>query len=190
MSGEKKAILFMVVGALVCFLVFFSLSKGSFSNTNVMTSKSDTVVVVKVVHDTLRVTVPYEKIKVVTVVKYMSSVDVVIKKPIDTTGSVVPSKPVDSTNNNVVKDTQTCYEASIIEKDSAKIEISICSDSLPKQKPIDLSIHLNYTPAPIQQITITKTNDIYHFYPIYKDWRAYVFAGATFVLGVYVSHHL
>jgi hypothetical protein len=194
--NNTKIILFIVAGIIACIFTSFITNKEFLSNiTGTTVPKSDTVVVVKKIHDTLRVTIPYEKIKVGTVIKHKntsSSVniqDTIQESAQDTiqesAQDTIQESAQDIIKENAPPDTQVCYESNVVEKDSAGINISVCSDSFPKQKPIDLSFHVNYIPAPIKQITITK--DLYHFYPIYKDWRTYALMGATFALGAYFS---
>jgi hypothetical protein len=169
------------IGSVIALVTLFALlalmigNKGCSSSPDIKPGKSDTVTVV--IHDTLWDTVPHDSIQLIPIIRYRdtSTNTIVITKP-DSSGKYVP-------------DTSICYTVNRVEKDSAHIDVAICSDSLPKQKPIDLSFDIKYLPPPKTQTTIFRTDTLTKSKPIYKNWQMYVIAAVTFGLGMLTMHH-
>jgi hypothetical protein len=173
-----KEVIGSVLGLVILFglLAFVVNNKGCSPTPEIKTGKSDTVITRIFIHDTLRDTVPHDSIRLVPVIRYRDT----------STNSIITTKP--DSSGKYVPDTSTCYEVSRVEKDSACIDIAVCSDSLPKRKPLDLSFNIKYLPPPKIQMTISRTDTLLKFKPIYQDWQLYAIAAATFALGMYAAH--
>jgi hypothetical protein len=166
----------IALGALFAVLAFIVSNKGCSPTPEIKTGKADTVTIRIPVHDTIRDTVPHDSIRLVPVIRYRDT----------STNMIVTTKP--DSSGKYVPDTSTCYEVSRVEKDSASIEVAVCSDSLPKRKPIDLSFNIKYLPPPKIQTTIFRTDTLLKFKPIYQNWQLYAIAAATFAIGMYAAH--
>jgi hypothetical protein len=86
-------------------------------------------------------------------------------------------------------DSATCYSVS---KDTcgAHIEAQICSDSLPRKKPLDLMAMIYYQAPPIQEKTIHLTTTVIKPGPLFSDWRFYLGCTATLIAGAFIGHNL
>jgi hypothetical protein len=169
-----------VIGLIILFavLAFVVTNKNGCSPApEIKPGKSDTVITRIFIHDTLRDTVPHDSIRLVPVIRYRDT----------STNTIVTTRP-DSSGKYVPDTTGVCYTVNRVEKDSACIEVAVCSDSLPKQKPIDLSFNIKYLPPPKIQMTIFRTDTLLKFKPIYQNWQLYAIAAATFALGMYAAH--
>ena len=87
------------------------------------------------------------------------------------------------------QDSATCYSVS---KDTlgAHIDAQICSDSLPKKKPLDLMAMIYYQAPPIQEKTIHLTTTIIKAGPLFSDWRFWTGCIVFLVAGGYAGHSL
>lgn len=151
----KNFITVLVIGLVIGLLI------GGFSGYHlrqcpqVASAKTDTVVTYVHVKDTGISEVSKDVIKVVqkVVPKYVHDTIKIADQP--------------------VMDTTICYEFEQVQKDSAYTKVQLCSDSLPKNKPLDLRAIFTYVPPPYKEKIITNTVTIQKPTPYYKDWKTY-----------------
>jgi len=122
----------------------------------VVSAKTDTVVTYVHIKDTASTVISKDSIKVVWKV---------VPKYVHDTITIADTKPV--------MDTSICYEFEKVQKDSAFTKVQLCSDSLPKQKPLDLQAIFTYVPPPYKEKIVTNTVTIQKPTPYYKDWKTY-----------------
>lgn len=152
----RNFIIVLVIGLVVGLLI------GGFAGYNlrqcpqVVSTKTDTVVTYVHIKDTVNTVVSKDSIRVV---------QKVVPKYIHDTIKVADEKPV--------MDTSTCYEFEQVQKDSAFTKVQLCSDSLPKKKPVDLQAIFTYVPPPYKEKIVTNTVTIMKPTPYYKDWKTY-----------------
>lgn len=131
---------------------------------------SEKTIIKVVIHDTIQT------------VKTVSAIQIVYKRDTVRVKDSVVS----------VKDSVSCYQFDQKEPDGAKITAQICSDSLPKRKPLDLTAYLNYVPAPDTIKTINRIDTLIKIQetPITKDFRYWLLLSATVALAGYtIGNH-
>ena len=91
--------------------------------------------------------------------------------------------------DSLIRDTMNCYEFEQKERDSAYVKVQICSDSLPKKKPIDLQAYFTYVPPITKVEVITKTFTIEKPAKFW-DWKTYTLAAIILMASGYaIANH-
>jgi hypothetical protein len=167
----RNFIIVLVIGLVIGLLI------GGFAGYHlrqcpqVVSTKTDTVVTYIHVKDTVNTMISKDSIKVVWKVV-----------PKHDTIKIVDTKPV--------MDTTICYEFEQVQKDSAFTKVQLCSDSLPKQKPLDLQAIFTYVPPPYKEKVVTNTVTIIKPTPYFKDWKTYALMTlAAAAAGYVVAKH-
>jgi len=133
----------------------------------------ETTTVTITLRDTVRDTIDREKIVVRQVPKIIYVYDSTASK------------------ESIIQDTSTCYSFEQTEKDGAYIRAEMCSDSLPKKKPLDLIGSIVYRGAPdtskstFRVDTLTRIKQT----PTMKDWKTYVIAGLALITVSLLASH-
>lgn len=127
----------------------------------------------------------------VNIVKYDTIVNYKYRDQIRVVNKIDTIKIIDTISNTIVskEDSTICYSFNEKEKDGAYISVDVCSDSLPRQKPLDLMASIKYQAPPdtsktifrVDTITFTKEK------PIFKDWKFYLMTTLGVIGGVYVG---
>jgi len=109
-----------------------------------------------------------------------------------TVGKVIKKKKIYALKDTVptyVPDTTVCYSFEENEPDGAYIGVNVCSDSLPLNKPLDLTADIAYRAPPDTQIEVLRTDTVMvdKTPPFYKDWKVYALAVVSILMGVFVA---
>lgn len=86
-------------------------------------------------------------------------------------------------------DSATCYTV-VKDTAGAHIDVQLCSDSLPRHKPLDLVATIFYQAPACTSKTVHLQTTITKPGPFLTDWRVWAIAVAALAVGAYAGHQL